>query len=225
MLEKLKLVFTRKTTEPDDLDELMLAQHELLGEAEAAHQRLERVRHEVNAELLGAIATGDEKRRSAASKKLDAAQAACNEIDHALLGLEPRIDAATARAFEEHEQAERAERRALAQQREALAAEMQRHLEAFAGAFKQFQAVGQQIEGRLTRRHIESRGEIDFNLRDAVNQQLVCRTDRQFGDTNTLRLFTVGEFMQRDLLRDLQTHVRRQNDRLRLTEAEVREAA
>ncbi|PWB40701.1 MAG: hypothetical protein C3F19_09415 [Rhodocyclales bacterium] len=219
MLERLKLIFSRDAKEPETLDALLYARRELEQEAEAAHQRLAALQVESNEAMLNAVARDDGKRREAIRKKLDAAEAEVRDLAHAAAGLELRIEAATARAFEEHEHAERAERRALAQQREALAAEMQRHLEAFAGAFRQFQAVGQQIEGKLTRRHIEGRGESDFDLREAINQQLVCRTDKLLGDANTLRLFTVGEFVQRDLLRDLQTHARRQNDRLRLTEA------
>lgn len=225
MLEKLKLAFSRKEEESADLAELLMAQRELEGEAEAAHIRLERVRMEVNGELLAAIAAGDEKRRTAARKKLDAAQADVAEIDHALAGLASRVEAARAAEAEQAAVTAKAERARLAAEREQAAVDMQRNLEGLADAFRRFDALGRKVEGISTRREIERLGLGDFDLIAAIGAQLACRTAGRLGDMNTLRGFTVGEFQARGLLADLPDLAHRQHARLGLIAPEIKEAA
>ncbi|GMU49609.1 MAG: hypothetical protein AMXMBFR31_18350 [Candidatus Desulfobacillus denitrificans] len=223
MLERLKLIFTRQ--EPETVAGLLLAREELEAARVAAVEELRRVQAEKNAALVEAIAADDDKARASLRKSLAAAQAELDEITGALVGLDARIEAARATEAGQAAAAEQAERARLAAEREQAAADMQRSLESLADAFKRFDALGRRIEGKLTRRHIEARGEIDFDLLANIGAQLACRTGGRLGDMNTLRGYTIHEFQRAGLLVDLPELAQRQNARLGLIAPEVREAA
>jgi len=139
--------------------------------------------------------------------------------------LDARIEAARATEAGQAAVEDAAQRAALARQREEAASAMQRSLESLADAFKRFDALGRRIEGKLTRRHIEARGEIDFDLLANIGAQLACRTGGRLGDMNTLRGYTIGEFQARGLLVDLPELAKRQNARLGLTAPDLPKAA
>ena len=223
MLERLKLIFTRQ--EPETVAGLLLAREELEAARVAAVEELRRVQAEKNAALVEAIAADDDKARASLRKSLAAAQAELDEITGALVGLDARIEAARATEAGQAAAAEQAERARLAAEREQAAADMQRSLESLADAFKRFDALGRRIEGKLTRRHIEARGEIDFDLLANIGAQLACRTGGRLGDMNTLRGYTIHEFQRAGLLVDLPELAQRQNARLGLTAPDLPRAA
>lgn len=223
MLEKLKLIFSK--AEPETSASLLLAREELEAARVAAIEALRRAQIEKNDLLIAAIAADDGKARASLRKSLAELQAEVDELGGALAGLEQRIEKARATEAGQAAAAEQAERARLAAEREQAAADMQRSLEALADAFRRFDALGRKIEGGLTRRHIEARGEIDFDLLANIGAQLACRTGGRLGDMNTLRGYTIGEFQARGLLVDLPELAKRQNARLGLTAPAVREAA
>ena len=223
MLEKLRLIFSK--SEPETSASLLLAREELEAARVAAVEELRRVQAEKNAALVEAIAADDDKARASLRKSLAAAQAELDEITGALVGLDARIEAARATEAGQAAVEDAAQRAALARQREEAASAMQRSLESLADAFKRFDALGRRIEGKLTRRHIEARGEIDFDLLANIGAQLACRTGGRLGDMNTLRGYTIGEFQARGLLVDLPELAKRQNARLGLTAPDLPRAA
>ena len=223
MLEKLRLIFSK--SEPETSASLLLAREELEAARVAAVEELRRVQAEKNAALVEAIAADDDKARASLRKSLAAAQAELDEITGALVGLDARIEAARATEAGQAAVEDAAQRAALARQREEAASAMQRSLESLADAFKRFDALGRRIEGKLTRRHIEARGEIDFDLLANIGAQLACRTGGRLGDMNTLRGYTIGEFQARGLLVDLPELAKRQNARLGLTAPDLPKAA
>ena len=223
MLEKLKLIFSK--AEPETSAGLLAAREELEVARVAAVEELRRVQAEKNAALVEAIAADDDKARASLRKSLAAAQAELDEITGALVGLDARIEAARATEAGQAAVEDAAQRAALARQREEAASAMQRSLESLADAFKRFDALGRRIEGKLTRRHIEARGEIDFDLLANIGAQLACRTGGRLGDMNTLRGYTIGEFQARGLLVDLPELAKRQNARLGLTAPDLPKAA
>ena len=223
MLEKLRLIFSK--AEPETSAGLLAAREELEAARVAAVEALRRVQAEKNAALVEAIAADDDKARASLRKSLAAAQAELDEITGALVGLDARIEAARATEAGQAAVEDAAQRAALARQREEAASAMQRSLESLADAFKRFDALGRRIEGKLTRRHIEARGEIDFDLLANIGAQLACRTGGRLGDMNTLRGYTIGEFQARGLLVDLPELAKRQNARLGLTAPDLPKAA
>jgi len=223
MLEKLRLIFSK--AEPETSAGLLAAREELEVARVAAVEELRRVQAEKNAALVEAIAADDDKARASLRKSLAAAQAELDEITGALVGLDARIEAARATEAGQAAVEDAAQRAALARQREEAASAMQRSLESLADAFKRFDALGRRIEGKLTRRHIEARGEIDFDLLANIGAQLACRTGGRLGDMNTLRGYTIGEFQARGLLVDLPELAKRQNARLGLTAPDLPKAA
>lgn len=223
MLEKLRLIFSK--AEPETSAGLLAAREELEVARVAAVEELRRVQAEKNAALVEAIAADDDKARASLRKSLAAAQAELDEITGALVGLDARIEAARIAEAGRAAVEDAAQRAALARQREEAASAMQRSLESLADAFKRFDALGRRIEGKLTRRHIEARGEIDFDLLANIGAQLACRTGGRLGDMNTLRGYTIGEFQARGLLVDLPELAKRQNARLGLTAPDLPKAA
>lgn len=223
MLEKLRLIFSK--SEPETSASLLLAREELEGARGAAIEALRRAQIEKNSLLVEAVAAGDTKTRAAVRKSLAELQAEVDELGGALAGLEQRIVTARAAEAEQAAAAEQAERARLAAEREQAAADMHRAVEALADAFKRFDALGRRIEGKLTRRHIEARGEIDFDLLANIGAQLACRTGGRLGDMNTLRGYTIHEFQRAGLLVDLPELANRQNARLGLTAPDLPRAA
>ena len=223
MLEKLRLIFSK--AEPETSAGLLLAREELEAARVAAVEELRKAQIEKNSLLVEAVASGDTKTRTAVRKSLAELQAEVDELGGALVGLDARIEAARATEAAQAAAAEQAERARLAAEREQAAADMQRSLESLADAFKRFDALGRRIEGKLTRRHIEARGEIDFDLLANIGAQLACRTGGRLGDMNTLRGYTIGEFQARGLLVDLPELAKRQNARLGLTAPDLPKAA
>ena len=223
MLEKLRLIFSK--SEPETVAGLLAARAELEAARAEAIEALRRAQIEKNGLLVEAVAAGDAKTRTAVRKSLAELQAEVDELGGALAGLDTRIEQARTTEAGQAAAAEQAERARLAAEREQAAADMQRSLESLADAFKRFDALGRRIEGKLTRRHIEARGEIDFDLLANIGAQLACRTGGRLGDMNTLRGYTIHEFQRAGLLVDLPELAQRQNARLGLIAPEVREAA
>lgn len=223
MLEKLRLIFSK--SEPETSASLLLAREELEAARVAAVEELRRVQAEKNAALVEAIAADDDKARASLRKSLAAAQAELDEITGALVGLDARIETARATEAGQAAAAVQAERARLAAEREQAAADMQRSLESLADAFKRFDALGRRIEGKLTRRHIEARGEIDFDLLANIGAQLACRTGGRLGNMSALRGYTIHEFQRAGLLVDLPELAQRQNARLGLAAPDLPRAA
>ncbi len=223
MLERLRLIFTRQ--EPETVAGLMTARAELEAARAEAEVGLDRVRAEKNAALVEAIAADDDKARASLRKSLAAAQAEVDEIAAALAGLDARIEQARRAEAEQEEQRTRAERARLAAEREQAAADMQHALESLADAFTRFDRLGRKVEGITTRREIERRGEIDFDLQAGIAAQLVCRSAGRLGDLNVLRGYTIHEFQRAGLLIGLPELARRQNARLGLSAPDLPRAA
>ena len=223
MLEKLRLIFSK--AEPETSASLLAARSELETARAEAIEALRRAQIEKNSLLVEAVASGDTKTRSAVRKSLAELQAEIDELGGALAGLDARIEQARTTEAAQAAVEDAAQRAALARQREEAASAMQRSLESLADAFKRFDALGRRIEGKLTRRHIEARGEIDFDLLANIGAQLACRTGGRLGDMNTLRGYTIGEFQARGLLVDLPELAKRQNARLGLTAPDLPKAA
>lgn len=215
MLEKLKLIFTRQ--EPETSASLLLAREELEAARVAAVEALRRAQIEKNSLLVEAVAAGDTKTRAAVRKSLAELQAEVDELGGALAGLDTRIEQARRAEAEQEAQRTRAERASLAAEREQAAADMQRSIEALADGFARFDRLSRKVEGITTRRTIEHRGILDFDLVAAVSEQLQCRTGGRLGDPKALRTYTRGEFERAGLLIDLQKRASNQHERLHLT--------
>jgi len=213
MLERLKLIFSRQ--EPETVASLLAARTELEAARAAAIEVLRRAQVEKNSLLVEAVAAGDIKTRATLRKQLAELQAEVDELAGALTGLDARIATARAAEAEQAAAAGRVERAELAQQRETAARDMQKHLSAFCEAYGRFFEVGQRVESKLTRRAIAQRGETDFHLFAAIEQQLVCRSPGNLlGNRDALGLRVPFEFQRDGMLHDLDEHVRRQNGRL-----------
>ena len=223
MLERLKLIFTK--VEPETVAGLMAARSELEAARAEAVAKLQAVQGEKNAALVEAIAADDDKERARLRKSLAAAQAEVDEISGALAGLDARIEQARRAEAEQEAQRTRAERARLAAEREQAAADMQRSIEALADAFTRFDRLSRKVEGITTRRTIEHRGILDFDLVVAVSEQLQCRTAGRLGDPTVLRTYTLGEFVRAGLLIDLQKHASNQHERLGLSAPDLPRAA
>lgn len=215
MLEKLRLIFTK--VEPETVAGLMAARSELEAARAEAVEALRKAQIEKNNLLVEAVAGGDTKTRTAVRKQLAELQGEVDELGSALAGLDTRIEQARRAEAEQEAQRTRAERARLAAEREQAAADMQRSIEALADAFTRFDRLSRKVEGITTRRTIEHRGILDFDLVVAVSEQLQCRTAGRLGDPRVLRTYTLGEFVRAGLLIDLQKHASNQHERLGLT--------
>lgn len=223
MLDKLRLIFSK--SEPETVASLTAAREELEAARAEAEAALQRVRLEKNGLLVEAIAADDDKARASLRKSLATAQAEVDEIAGALAGLDARIEQARRAEAEQAEAAAKAERARLAVEREQAAADMQHALESLCDAFTRFDRLGRKVEGITTRREIEHRGILDFDLVVAVSEQLQCRTAGRLGDPRVLRTYTMGEFVRAGLLIDLQKHASNQHERLGLSAPDLPRAA
>lgn len=223
MLDKLRLIFSK--SEPETSASLLAARGELEAARAEAIEALRKAQVEKNSLLVEAVASGDTKTRTAVRKQLAELQGEVDELGSALAGLDARIEQARRAEAEQAEAAAKAERARLAVEREQAAADMQHALESLCDAFTRFDRLGRKVEGITTRREIEHRGILDFDLVVAVSEQLQCRTAGRLGDPRVLRTYTMGEFVRAGLLIDLQKHASNQHERLGLSAPDLPRAA
>lgn len=223
MLDKLRLIFSK--SEPETSASLLAARGELEAARAEAIEALRKAQAEKNSLLVEAVASGDTKTRTAVRKQLAELQGEVDELGSALAGLDARIEQARRAEAEQAEAAAKAERARLAVEREQAAADMQHALESLCDAFTRFDRLGRKVEGITTRREIEHRGILDFDLVVAVSEQLQCRTAGRLGDPRVLRTYTMGEFVRAGLLIDLQKHASNQHERLGLSAPDLPRAA
>lgn len=223
MLDKLRLIFSK--SEPETSASLLAARGELEAARAEAIEALRKAQVEKNSLLIEAVASGDTKTRASLRKQLAEMQGGVDELGAALAGLDARIERARAAEAEQAADDERAERARLASEREQAAVDLQRSIEALADAFTRFDRLSRKVEGITTRRTIEHRGILDFDLVVAVSEQLQCRTAGRLGDPRVLRTYTLGEFVRAGLLIDLQKHASNQHERLGLSAPDLPRAA